>query len=544
MPGTKRKGSAKKASKDTTKQPKQDGQKAISHDIDVPIDEGFKEDGDAKIYIDDDEIIFDASLNQTNIGGNNNKFYRLQLLHNEGTDKYYAHTRWGRVGEFGQVKTMGPESLENARKDFDKKFKDKSGHTWDERAEPPKKGKYTFLEKSYEDDEDEAANAVVADNGDQVESELPLQTQRLMELIFNQNHFNAVLEQIGYNADKLPLGKLSKATLKQGFEHLHELASLIKHPSLAGNKYNSSQQEAIEDFSNKYYSTIPHEFGRHRPPMIDNNELLRKEVSMLDTLTDMEVANTIMKSSNDKDKDTESVNVLDKRFEDLNMKEMTALEHGSSEYKALADYLIKSSGTSHGIRYRLEDIFRIERTGEADRFTKSEFGKLKKKDKRLLWHGSRTTNYGGILSQGLRIAPPEAPLNGYAFGKGVYLADISSKSAQYCAAGMSGGTGILMLCEAELGKPMYEIPTGDPNAEEEAKKRNYISTLGVGRTVPQGWVDGKFIHDSLKGVQLPDVSKGLGDNKAANANGYLQFNEYVVYNVAQLRLRYLFRVGM
>ena len=67
---------------------------------------------------------------------------------------------------------------------------------------------------------------------------------------------------------------------------------------------------------------------------------------------------------------------------------------------------------------------------------------------------------------------------------------------------MSGGTGILMLCEAELGKPMYEIPTGDPNAEEEAKKRNYISTLGVGRTVPQGWVDGKFIHDSLKGVQL------------------------------------------
>ena len=28
----------------------------------------------------------------------------------------------------------------------------------------------------------------------------------------------------------------------------------------------------------------------------------------------------------------------------------------------------------------------------------------------LLWHGSRTTNYAGILSQGLRIAPPEAPV--------------------------------------------------------------------------------------------------------------------------------------
>lgn len=31
--------------------------------------------------------------------------------------------------------------------------------------------------------------------------------------------------------------------------------------------------------------------------------------------------------------------------------------------------------------------------------------------------GSRASNFGGILSQGLRIAPPEAPVNGYMFGK-------------------------------------------------------------------------------------------------------------------------------
>jgi len=31
----------------------------------------------------------------------------------------------------------------------------------------------------------------------------------------------------------------------------------------------------------------------------------------------------------------------------------------------------------------------------------------------LLWHGSRTTNFAGILSQGLRIAPPEAPVVSY-----------------------------------------------------------------------------------------------------------------------------------
>lgn len=234
---------------------------------------------------------------------------------------------------------MGPSSLEDSRKDFGKKFRDKSGHTWDDRSEPAKKGKYTVLEKNYEDDEDEAANQVKDEEDDQpqLESKLPRQTQRLMELIFNQNHFNAVLEGIGYNANKLPLGKLSKATLKQGFEHLNELASLIKHPSLAQNKYSTSQQEAIEDFSNKYYSTIPHEFGRNRPPPINDNEILRKETTMLDTLTDMEVANTIMKTSTDKGKDEESFNLLDKRFKDLNMNEMTPLDHKSSEYKGLAD---------------------------------------------------------------------------------------------------------------------------------------------------------------------------------------------------------------
>lgn len=106
---------------------------------------------------------------------------------------------------------------------------------------------------------------------------------------------------------------------------------------------------------------------------------------MLDTLTDMEVANTIMKITKEKKKDADAINILDKRFQELNIEEMAPLEHDSSEYKALADYLIKSSGSSHNLQYRLEDIFRIERAGEADRFASSEFASLKESDKRLLW---------------------------------------------------------------------------------------------------------------------------------------------------------------
>ena len=180
------------------------------------------------------------------------------MLADEKSDQYYAHTRWGRVGEFGQVKTIGPQPFEAAMKEFDKKFKDKSGHKWEDRGEPAKKGKYTFIEKSYEDDDDDepAPKKEESDDEDEkIESKLPKQTQRLIELIFNQNHFNAVLEGIGYNANKLPLGKLSKATLKEGFGHLQELASLIKHPNLAANKYQMSQKEVSYAF--KHRTSLP-----------------------------------------------------------------------------------------------------------------------------------------------------------------------------------------------------------------------------------------------------------------------------------------------
>jgi hypothetical protein len=39
----------------------------------------------------------------------------------------------------------------------------------------------------------------------------------------------------------------------------------------------------------------------------------------------------------------------------------------------------------------------------------------------LLVHGSRLTNFVGILSKGLKIAPPDVPASGYLFGKGVFL---------------------------------------------------------------------------------------------------------------------------
>jgi poly [ADP-ribose] polymerase len=59
------------------------------------------------------------------------------------------------------------------------------------------------------------------------------------------------------------------------------------------------------------------------------------------------------------------------------------------------------------------------------------------------------TNMLGIMSQGLRIAPPEAPTTGYMFGKGVYFADTFNKSAHYTSGYQ---TCLMLMCEVALGE--------------------------------------------------------------------------------------------
>lgn len=259
------------------------------------------------------------------------------------------------------------------------------------------------------------------------------------------------------------------------------------------------QAKEIEYLSNTYYSYIPHDFGRRRPPVINAEELLKREIALLESLGDMQIADEIMKQA--KTADT-SINPLDRQYNGLGLEEMTPLAKSSNEFKELEAYLLKSKGSTHYLDYQVQDIFRIERRGEFSRFDASKYAQLEASNRRLLWHGSRATNFGGILSQGLRIAPPEAPVSGYMFGKGVYLADMSSKSANYCYHYQSGGEGILLLCEAELGDPMLNLVNADYNAGERASLSGCYSTWGMGTTAPQKWKDAGCVHQSLKGVSM------------------------------------------
>lgn len=344
-----------------------------------------------------------------------------QLLVGPNND-YKTWTRWGRVGEHGQNATLGNGSLADAFTQFCKKFKDKSGLKWEDRGQDPKPGKYVFVERSYApDSEDDDELEPEANNGDSDEKKprdspkctLEPPVQSLMNLIFNQDYFQAAMNSLNYDANKLPLGKLSKATITRGFQSLKNLSALLDDASLAAD-YNLSAPEAIEHLSNLYYSFIPHSFGRNRPPVIRFHDQLKVEIELLESLSDLKDADNIIKAGGSGDE----IHALDARFKGLNMTEMTPLASGTSEFNEIEQYLLRTCGDTHHVNYDVEDIFRIERQGEHERFNKSDYATIDS-DRRLLWHGSRATNFGGILSQGLRIAPPEAPVSGYMFDKGI-----------------------------------------------------------------------------------------------------------------------------
>ncbi len=118
------------------------------------------------------------------------------------------------------------------------------------------------------------------------------------------------------------------------------------------------------------------------------------------------------------------------------------------------------------------------------------------------------------------------------FDKGAYFADCVSKSANYTFASSSNNVACMLLCDVALGG-MNQLKQADYNAQK-ALGPNQHSTKGVGRWAPE---EKEAIH--LDDGTLVPLGK-LKDTKISDSS--LIYNEYIVYNVDQVRMRYLVRL--
>uniref|UniRef100_A0A8C4HIV1 Poly [ADP-ribose] polymerase n=1 Tax=Dicentrarchus labrax TaxID=13489 RepID=A0A8C4HIV1_DICLA len=458
--------------------------------------------------------MYSATLGLVDIVRGTNSYYKLQLLEDDVQKRYWVFRSWGRVGT-----TIGGNKLDNfhdknsALDNFLGVYKEKTGNSWGSSNFTKYPNKFYPLEIDYGQDE-EAVKRLTATTG--TKSKLAKPVQELIKTIFDVESMKKAMVEFEIDLQKMPLGKLSKRQIQSAYALLTEVQQAVS---------DCLPESQILDLSNRFYTLIPHDFGMKKPPLTQilypTEQYAPAKVQMLDNLLDIEVAYSLLRGGA---QDNES-DPIDINYEKLKTK-IEVVDKTTREAEIIMQYVKNTHAATHNT-YTLEvqEIFKVVREGERQRYRPFE----ELHNRQLLWHGSRATNYAGILSQGLRIAPPEAPVTGYMFGKGVYFADMVSKSANYCHTSQSDPVGLLLLAEVALGN-MHEL-----------KKASHITKLpkgkhsvkGLGRTAPD-----PSASVTLDGVQVP-LGKGAHTNIDDTS---LLYNEYIVYDVAQVNMKYLLKI--
>lgn len=477
----------------------------------LAVDPGSGLEDVAHVYVSRNNDKYNIILGKTDIQRNKNSFYKLQLLESDKKDKFWVFRAWGRIGTtIGGNKLERFSNLIEAQESFKYYYLEKTGNQFENRANFVKVPHCMYpIDIDYSDNDKINLNAE-----HNVKSKLPEAVQNIIKLMFDVDTMKRTMMEFDLDMEKMPLGKLSQSQIKLAYGVLTEVCKYIEE---------GGTNAQLIDCTNRFFTLIPHDFGTKAPPLLDTKEQIEKLVQMLDSLLQIECAYNLLKTEDS----SEEVNPIDQHYEQLKTK-LEPLDRNSEEFALLNKYVQNTHAATHNM-YELEvvDIFKVARQGESRRYKP-----LKKlHNRRLLWHGSRLSNFAGILSHGLKIAPPEAPVTGYMFGKGIYFADMVSKSANYCCTSKQNSTGLMLLAEVALGD-MLECTAAKYVTKLPADKH---SCFGRGRTMP----DPSESVVRADGVEIP-LGKPITDDKLKSS---LLYNEFIVYDIAQVNIQYMFRMN-
>ncbi|TKY62377.1 Poly of ADP-ribose polymerase 1 [Spatholobus suberectus] len=467
---------------------------------------------DSGHILEEGKSIYNTTLNMSDLSTGINSYYILQIIQEDKGSDCYVFRKWGRVGndKIGGIK-LEEMSKSDAICEFKRLFYEKTGNpweAWEQKTIQKQPGRFFPLDIDY------GVNKQVSKKKkNDTDSKLPPPLIELMKMLFNVETYRAAMMEFEINMSEMPLGKLSKSNIQKGFEALTEIQNLLK----TSNPDPSVKESLLINASNQFFTVIP----SIHPHIIRDEDDFKSKVKMLEALQDIEIASRLVRF------DANSDDSIDDNYKKLHC-DISPLPHDSEDFCLIEKFLHNTHAPTHtDWSLELEEVFSLEREGEIDKFApyRDKLG-----NRMLLWHGSRLTNFVGILSQGLRIAPPEAPATGYMFGKGVYFADLVSKSAQYCYTDKKNPVGLMLLSEVALGN-VYEL-----------KKAKYMdkppqgkhSTKGLGKKMP---------HESEYVKWRGDVTVPCGKPVSSNVKtSELMYNEYIVYNTAQVKTQFLLKV--
>lgn len=468
------------------------------------------------------KILYACRLNQTNLTKNNNKFYIIQLL-SDGSGKFYLYCRYGRVGEKGIFSYSIHFSEHVAVREFQKKFRIKTGNQWtgDVNIFAPKPGKYVMMDIATI--EDEVIDEVKKQN---VDSKLSEKVYDFISTIGNKKLMKNTIKEFNIDSSRLPLGKISSKQISKAHSILKKIESWTK---CSASELKEAGVEDPDNFishrfsklSSEFWTLIPYACGRSSPPVISSLQLVEKYAEFLEVLEGIKIAGKIVEKTNN----------VDDIYESLDIR-ITEIDRDSFIFSMLETYISNSHASTH--RYSLEilEIYDICKEKQ-DNLDKQLYFKGMSNHK-LLFHGSRMTNYIGILSEGIRIPLSSQVLNGSVLGYGIYFADSISKSYNYCMSSETENIGYVIICEVALGLNPHIVTQA---THDKCPTAGYTSRIAQGRTVPD--------PTEMKSLILESGEVCIPCGKLVNSsypNSGFMYNEYVIYDSRQYRFRYLVKL--
>lgn len=399
-------------------------------------------------------------LNCADLGANSNKFFIMEKQEGTGDYPYRIYTEYGRMGK--------PNPTKEGRY-FKSRFE------MDDEYEVllrDKKRKYAEIEV---ESGFGSSTSTVSVKGTTKKEDLANLKDKVLRLIgkLYQSATNFMVKSID-----TPLGKMSSNQVAKGLEILNQIESMLDRGVTTGWE--------VEKASNEFYSIIPVTFGSR----VDYRKFLIDDYTKLNDRKDLlGVMSSVVKAQDTLEK------TLEDKYASLKIK-LKDLSSRSAEYKRLSDFVQNTRGHNHNFGFEIKEIFEVE-----DMVNHSQFNPYKVETMEL-FHGSRNENLLSIMQNGLKIKPSSAVHTGSMFGAGIYMADQSTKSANYCwgfNGGLAGDENYLFVCEVATGK-IKDYDTAQPHLSSPPSPYN-----------------------SVRGV------KGRS----------LIHNEYIVYRENQVKIKYI-----
>lgn len=455
--------------------------------------------------IENNNLKFTCTLNKTNVKTNENKFYIMQLL--KTITDTILYVRYGRVGEKGTITTKYFSSEELGKSEFKKIFKTKTGNTFGMDFYEHD-GKYSITQITYNLSPVQNQNQFMPSK---LQQEPSLETvhygkiKYLMELICDKKMIMNELNKLNFNTKNYPFHKISLSHIEKAMNITQTIA----------NKMNNMDPEinypSYEHLSSQYLTLIPHSFGKHKPIIINNAELLRVQNKILNYLNDMIVITNLIGDLN-----------IETIYEKLNAK-IIPVDENTMEWKMINNYINNTHGDEYNKYIKVEEIYEIIREEEKNNFV--NYG-----NNVLLFYGSTLSKYCSILQKGLILNPQVSsfPTQDKMFGNGFYFTNFAAKAVMQTGT-YEKGKRVIMLCDVSLGNQYKSTPNEVEITKEFFLDKEYQSVWSQGVNT--------VCMSNLSQIDNCNIPIEKFNESGIESNSY--YDEFIVYNTNQFYIKYL-----